>query len=57
MIVNKFGFSLFYIHPIFYGLVQALLFVIIGIPFSELAFRFIEIPFMSIGEFVIKKLN
>jgi peptidoglycan/LPS O-acetylase OafA/YrhL len=57
MIINQLFPSIFYINPIYYGIAQAILFIPIGIPLSEISFRYVEKPAISLGEFVIKKYN
>lgn len=55
MPINKFASFIFYINPIYYGLVQLILFILIGVPMAEIAFRYIERPGMALGEFIINK--
>jgi peptidoglycan/LPS O-acetylase OafA/YrhL len=43
------------LHPVYYGVAQLLLFILIGVPLSEFAFRYIEKPSMTIGQTLIKK--
>jgi peptidoglycan/LPS O-acetylase OafA/YrhL len=55
MIINHFFSSIFYINPIYYGLAQAVIFMLVGIPLAEISFRYIEQPAISMGEFIINK--
>lgn len=55
MIINQLFPSIFYMNPIYYGVAQITLFIIIGIPLAEISFTYIEQPAINMGAFMIKK--